>query len=324
MFDLETGKQRHIVVVALDAIDVARHDGAHEGLGLLEYLVGIDQDFADFRLEIVADGANDQTAFQVDQEGAVLLLGSAFDGGPQLHQVVEIPLQLFSLTADGSGTGDQAHAVGHFELVHGIAEFGTLIAINAPGNTTAARIVRHQNQVTAGEGDIGGQGGALVATLVLVDLNNEFLAFLQRFVDLGTTNLDARLEIGTGNFLERQKAMAVRAVVDEAGFETGFDAGDDRLVDVALALFLGGRFNVQVNQFLTINNGDTEFFSLCRIEKHAFHYLGLQRTKARCNGVPCRQRQFQLSGCVIRKRAKTMMKVLINKQPRYFLLKGAT
>ena len=68
--------------------------------------------------------------------------------------------------------------------------------------------------------------------------------------------------------------MAVRAVVDEAGFETGFDAGDDGLVDVALALFLGGRFNVQVNQFLTIDNGDTEFFGLCRIEKHAFHCFG--------------------------------------------------
>jgi hypothetical protein len=101
------------------------------------------------------------------------------------------------------------------------------------------------------------------------------------------------------------------AIVDETGFKTGFNAGDDTLVDVALALFLGGRFDVEVNQFLAIDNGDTEFFGLCRIEKHAFHYVGLQRTKARCNGVPCRQRQFQLSGCVMRKRAKATMKVLI-------------
>ena len=155
------------------------------------------------------------------------MLGGAFDGGPQLQQVVQIPLQLFGLTADGRGAGDQAHAVGHFELIHGIAQFGALIAIDAAGNTTAARIVRHQNKVTAGQGNVGGQGGALVATLVLVDLNDEFLAFVQRFVDLGATDLDARLEIGAGNFLERQKAMAICAVVDEAGFETGFDAGDD-------------------------------------------------------------------------------------------------
>jgi hypothetical protein len=70
VFDLEAGEQRHVVAVALDAIDVARHDGAHEGAGLLVNLVGVDQDFADFRLEVVADGANDQAAFQIDQEGA--------------------------------------------------------------------------------------------------------------------------------------------------------------------------------------------------------------------------------------------------------------
>ena len=60
--------------------------------------------------------------------------------------------------------------------------------------------------------------------------------------------------------------MTVGAVVDEAGLEAGLDAGDDALVDVALALFLGGRFNVEIDQFLTIDNGDTEFFRLCRIE----------------------------------------------------------
>ena len=72
----------------------------------------------------------------------------------------------------------------------------------------------------------------------------------------------AGLEILRGNFLERQEAVAVAAVFDESGFEAGFDAGDDSLVDVALALFFAGGFNVEVDQFLTIDNGDTEFFRL--------------------------------------------------------------
>ena len=76
----------------------------------------------------------------------------------------------------------------------------------------------------------------------------------------------ARLEKGTGNFLERKKTMPIGTVIDEAGFERRFDAGDDTLVNIALALFLGGGFNVEINQFLTIDNGDTEFFRLCRIE----------------------------------------------------------
>ena len=60
--------------------------------------------------------------------------------------------------------------------------------------------------------------------------------------------------------------MAISAVFDECGFQTGFDTGDDCFVDIAFALLLAGGLNVQVNQLLTIDNGDTEFFRLCRIE----------------------------------------------------------
>jgi hypothetical protein len=43
---------------------------AHELLGLFEDVVGVDQDLADFGVEVVADGADDQAGFLVDQEGA--------------------------------------------------------------------------------------------------------------------------------------------------------------------------------------------------------------------------------------------------------------
>jgi hypothetical protein len=48
----------------------------HELLRLVEDLVGVDQDFADIGLEVIADGADHQAALLVDQEGALLLLGS--------------------------------------------------------------------------------------------------------------------------------------------------------------------------------------------------------------------------------------------------------
>ena len=83
--------------------------------------------------------------------------------------------------------------------------------------------------------------------------------------------VDARFEVVAGNFLERQETVALGAIVHEGGFETGLDAGDDRLVDVALALFLVGRFDVKVNQLLTIDDRNAEFLGLRRIEKHAFH-----------------------------------------------------
>ena len=60
--------------------------------------------------------------------------------------------------------------------------------------------------------------------------------------------------------------MPVAAIFDETGFETGFQTGDDGFVDVAFALLFAGGFNVEVDEFLTVHNGDTEFFRLCRIK----------------------------------------------------------
>ena len=80
--------------------------------------------------------------------------------------------------------------------------------------------------------------------------------------------------------------MALGTIVNESGFETGLDAGNHRLVDIAFLLFLGGRFNVEVNEFLTINNGDTEFFGLCRVKEHAFHLWAPARDE-RTRGAPC-------------------------------------
>ncbi len=42
-----------------------------------------------------------------------------------------------------------------------------------------------------------------------------------------------------GDFLERQEALALGAVLDERGLEARFDARDARLVDVALLLLAG-------------------------------------------------------------------------------------
>jgi hypothetical protein len=66
-----------------------------------------------------------------------------------------------------------------------------VLALDAARNAAAARVVRHQHQVAAGQRDEGGQGGALVAALVLVDLDDQFLAFLERFLDAWRGRFDA-------------------------------------------------------------------------------------------------------------------------------------
>ena len=58
MLDLETREQRHFVAIALHPLHHIRHHVAHKLLRLLVNVVGIDQDFADVWLEVVANRAD--------------------------------------------------------------------------------------------------------------------------------------------------------------------------------------------------------------------------------------------------------------------------
>jgi hypothetical protein len=68
--------------------------------------------------------------------------------------------------------------------------------------------------------------------------------------------------------------VSFRSVVDKRRLEAGLDAGNDCFINVALFLFLVRRFDVQVNELLTVDNGNTEFLGLCGVKQHAFHDLG--------------------------------------------------
>ena len=65
--------------------------------------------------------------------------------------------------------------------------------------------------------------------------------------------------------------MTLFAVVDETSLETGLDAGDDAFVDVAFALFAAGDFNIQIDQFLTVNDCHAQFFLVRGVKQHALH-----------------------------------------------------
>ncbi|KAF4531234.1 hypothetical protein B566_EDAN019292 [Ephemera danica] len=249
MLDLETAEQRRVVAVALHAIGRLRHHVVHELRGLIEDGVGVDQDFTDVGGEVVADGADDERAFLVDQ----------------------VPLQFSSRTPDARGAGDQAHAFGVFKLVEVFLQLFAVFALDAARNATAARVVGHQHQVAAGQADKGGQGRALVAALFLFHLHQQFGAFLDGVADLGVLHIHAFAEVIAADFLERQEAVAVFAVINEAGFERRLDPRDHGLVDVALALFAPFDFGFEIDQLLPVDDGQAPLFRLRGIDQHAFH-----------------------------------------------------
>ena len=150
---------------------------------------------------------------------------------------------------------------------------------------TATRVVGHQHHIAAGQAHEGGEGGALVATFFFFHLDQQFLAFLDDFVDARPAGRHAGGKVLARDFLERQEAVAVFAVIDKAGFQRGLDARDHGLVDVALALLAPFDLDLVVEQFLSIDDRQAALFGLRGVDQHPFHDAVSFKSKA-VNGLP--------------------------------------
>ena len=277
VLDLKAREQRRVVAVALDPVLVLGHHMPHELLGLVVDIVGVDQDVTDVAVEVIADRPDHQARLLIDQEGTLASLAGAIDRIPKLEQVIEVPLQLRRAAPNAGGAGNDGHAARVFELVHGLLEFGPVVALNAPAHAAATRVVGHQHDVAAGQRDEGGQGRALVASLFFFDLNRQLLAFPDHIVDTRLADGHAGCKVLFRDFLKGQKAVAVFAVVDKAGLQGGLDAGDHGFVDVALALLAPFDLDLVVEQFLSVDDGQAALFRLRGIDQHPFH----------CNFLSC-------------------------------------
>ncbi len=273
--DLVAAEQRNRIGVELDLVGVVGHHLLDEGLGLLVRLLAVDEHLADVAAQVVADGADDDVVFLIDQ-GRRLFLGlGLLDGFPELQQVVQIPLQFLGAAADARGADDHPHALGDLQLTQGLPQFLTVVALDAPGNAPGARIVGHEHQVTAGQADERGERRPLGAAFFLVHLHQHLLAFGDDVLDHGSAAAVLRLllagEILAGDFLQRQKAVTLRAEVDEGRFQARLHPGDPGLVDARFLLLALAVLDVQVVELLPVYQGDTHLFGLRGVDQHSFH-----------------------------------------------------
>jgi hypothetical protein len=160
-----------------------RHHHADEVHGLLEGLRRVDKHLVDVVAQVVAHGADDDVALLVQQHRRAVLLAGLADRIPQGQEVAEVPLQLLGRAAHAGGADDHAHAVGDLEAGQGLAQFGAVVALDASRDAPRTRVVGHQHHVAAGQADKGGQGRALVAALLLVDLDYDARVFLDDILD---------------------------------------------------------------------------------------------------------------------------------------------
>ena len=91
----------------------------------------VDQYLANVLAQVVTDCTDDDITFLVDQEGSLLLRRRFGDGGPEVIQVVQIPLQFLRGAVDTGGTDDNAHVVRDIDLVKRFTQLVTLFTFDA-------------------------------------------------------------------------------------------------------------------------------------------------------------------------------------------------
>ncbi len=183
--DAVAHEDRRRVAVRLNHLGVARHQHAHEVLGLAIAFLAGDQDLVDVLVVEVAHRALDQAAFLVDEGRGGGLQRQIADVFPKPHQIFVVALDLGLGAAFAGGAQDDAHALRHFEVGDDFLQPLAVLRVgDLARNAAAARRVGHQHRIAAGKRQIGGERGALVAALFLDDLHQQDLAALDDFLDL--------------------------------------------------------------------------------------------------------------------------------------------
>ena len=79
---------------------------------------------------------------------------------------------------------------------------------------------------------------------------------------------DRDLVIIRMNFREREKAVAVSAVIDERRLEGGFDAGDFREINIAAKRLLADRFKVEFVDPIAFEHDHPGLFRMRSVDNH--------------------------------------------------------
>ena len=177
--------QRDALVILNHALGVARHEPAHEVLGHAVAVFALDQHLFDVLGVEVADRAVDEVGFLVDERRRDRLQRQLANVVPQVHQVLEVALDLGLGAAETGGAQDDADTLGHRQLGGDRLEALAIVGVDdLARNAAAARGVGHEHAIAPGEREIRGERRALVAALFLDDLDEHDLAPLDHLLDL--------------------------------------------------------------------------------------------------------------------------------------------
>src|SRR5829696_3650037 len=218
--------------LALVLAELGQQVGRDLGQVLLDPLVevvAVDHQLDEVGREDVADDPHDQLGLGVDDGRGGGLLGLALDRLPAGLEAGQVGPEVVGAGALGGGADDQAEALGP-DLLEDVAQARPLGLGQAAGDAEGV-VLGLQDQVAAGQGDLGGQARPLGPDRVLGDLDEHGLAGLEDLLDSG--GLAVQVLLVVVDLAGVQDRVAAAADVDEGGLHAGQDVLDPAQVDVA-------------------------------------------------------------------------------------------
>ncbi len=280
--DLEVGEEALPALVVLDPVDVLRPEQAHEVAHVLDLVGRVEPDVLDLGGDEVARGLVDQVHVLVQQGRRLDRLVLLEDAVPHADQHAEVGDQLGVGDAGGRGAHDGRHALGPDRL-HDRLEPVALVGRLDLARDAAELAGRHEDQVAAGERDVGRDPGALEPARLLDDLHQHVVAAADLLVDgvagAARGDLDvADVERRLVDVVDVEEGVAAQPDVAEAGAHAGQDVDDlpfvDRADDALFAL------DVDLRETTVLEDRDAVLPRIARDENVGRQSVVFSRTSA--------------------------------------------
>src|SRR5690606_15825577 len=273
--DVEAFEDRDVVLVDGDLAAGALGDLADEVLGAGVVLGVVDEDAVNLLGEEVAHGAFDEVGLLVEAGGGAVGLHLLLDALPGLEEEVEVADEVAGFFALAGGAHDDAHALGDGELVEHLLEALAFLGVLDLAGDAALVGERHEHEVAAGQGEVGGGAGALGADGALGDLDDDLGAgriHARDVLDGGlggagrgvlflvhAHDLDGRVGGGGEHVPVVEERVFGVADVHEGGLEAGVEVLDAALVDAADHAVVGLALDLEFFEHAVHEEGDAFF-----------------------------------------------------------------
>src|SRR5215218_6029157 len=218
--------------LALVLVQLGQQVGGDLGEVLLDplvELVAVDDQLDEVGRENVADDPHHQLGLGVDGGRGAGLPGLALDCLPAGLEAGQVGAEVVGAGALGGGADDQAETLGP-DLLEDVAQPVALGLGETPGDAEGV-VLGLEDQVAAGQGDLGGEAGPLGPDRVLGHLDEHRLAGLEDLLDPRCLAVQVLLVVV--DLAGVQDGVASAADVDEGGLHAGQDVLDPAQVDVA-------------------------------------------------------------------------------------------